>query len=142
MSHVALTKCVFCGEDKKEIALSKNLNKNAFPDSSKSVIVDFDPCRDCMQNWTTGVALVPIQRYDEQIHGKIPKKLLIVTGAEKYSYVPLGGYIVLDEDSEFCKNFNKDNPTDMLEKGKVVFINKDFYEYLLQIGESEQKDGE
>ncbi len=124
MSYVAMTKCVFCGKTKNEIALDRRLNDKAFPDLSQPIVVDFNPCDECASNWAQGVALIGTEPYDVNKHGRIPKKARISATNKPNGLVPTGGYLVIDERAGICKQFEK-IVGGKVKKGSKLFVEQE-----------------
>lgn len=49
--------CAWCGGDKNEIALFGRMNR-ADDEAPQRVVLDYDPCDKCKEQWSQGVAVV------------------------------------------------------------------------------------
>lgn len=82
--------CAFCGEHKNEIALMGHIGdyrKGEDFEAPKGVILDYEPCDKCKEQWSQGVAIIEVSR-TPMCEGQPP--------IQKGAY-PTGGFVVVKE---------------------------------------------
>ena len=55
--------CAFCGKEKNEIALMGHIGdgkKGEDFEAPRSVILDYEPCDECKEQWAQGVAIIEV----------------------------------------------------------------------------------
>lgn len=57
-----IPKCFFCGESKNEIALLGKIDRED-SEAPANLILDYEPCDKCKENWSQGVALIEVVDY-------------------------------------------------------------------------------
>lgn len=83
--------CVFCGQEKEEIALLGQLKNDE--EAPMRAVLDYDPCEKCLANWSKGVAMLRVSE-DPPENGMPP--LAVKDGKNLY---PTGQYFVVRQDA-------------------------------------------
>lgn len=109
--------CIFCGQQKNELALLGKLENDA--EAPMSAVIDYEPCDECLSNWAKGVALLKVST-EPLADGMPPVK--VENGKELY---PVGAYSVITTDAA-KRIFDLDLPA-----GSPVFIDGEVYDSFL-----------
>lgn len=57
--------CAFCGKEKNEIALMGHIGdgrKGEDFEAPRNIILDYEPCDECKEQWAQGVAIIEVSR--------------------------------------------------------------------------------
>lgn len=99
--------CAFCGKEKNEIALLGHigdLRKGEDFEAPRRVILDYEPCDDCKEKWSQGVAIIEVSTT-----ALVPNQPPITDG-----FYPTGRFIVLDEEAITDGKYKKGDRTLMI----------------------------
>lgn len=109
--------CIFCGQEKKEIALMGKLKDDV--EAPMYAVIDYEPCENCRANWSMGVALLRVS--ETPLKGGMPP-LAVKDGKDIY---PTGQYFVMTQDA-VKQIFDMD-----MEKGQAVMIEDSAFDSFL-----------
>lgn len=86
--------CFFCGKPKNEIALLGKIGgRGEDLEAPKNVVLDYEPCDECKENMSKGVALIVVS--DVQPEDNRPP--MTAQGGKKV--YPLGGMLVIKSEA-------------------------------------------
>lgn len=111
-----MCRCFFCGEV-KHIALLGKLKGDV--EAPMSCIMDYEPCDDCKEKFSQGVALIEVSEVQPS-DGRPPIKAQ--GGKEVY---PLGGYAVVNAES-FSRSTNQ-----KWEAGQRCFVDSEILKLIV-----------
>jgi hypothetical protein len=120
--NVMLSKCFWCGADKNELLIGKELidcNNNA----SRAAIANYEPCDKCKEQWDKGFVFIEVQ--DEPVTEGQP-------AMQKGAYPTSNLWIITKESAN--EVLNKE-----IVDGGMCFIEKEFAEKIGLYGEDNEQ---
>lgn len=110
--------CFFCGKQKNEIALMGKMKGDI--EAPKNLVLDYEPCEHCKEEWSKGVALIELSQVPPQ---KGMPHVRVVEGVPMY---PTSRVLVITE-SAARGIFNMPD----LKKGDVLNVEEGVIQQLL-----------
>ena len=117
--------CFFCGKHKNdEIVLLGQISGNADLKAPEYAIVDYEPCLDCKENMSKGIALIAVSTVQPD-DGRKPLKIDKTTKSRLY---PTGSWCVIKEEAA-SMIFDKEMAATVLEK-RMCMISQEMWDHL------------